>query len=271
MGLPVDKLVIATNENDILHRFWQSGTYEKQAAASKEEEGRNEVKEADGALADPGGVKMTYAPAMDILVSSNFERLLWFLAYKTSTVEEVNHRRMEAGEKVKGWLEQLKKEGGFAVPKEMLEAAREDFASERVSNAETISTIKDVQASSTDAKEVKGRDGGVATTGMMDRGRYILDPHSAIGVAASLRRIQGEKEEEVQYISLATAHPAKFSNAVEMALKDVDGFTFETVLPEQFKGLMELEKRLVDCKADWKAVREIVVRGVDEELKESRQ
>lgn len=267
MGLPVDKLVIATNENDILHRFWQSGVYEKQAKEGEQE--KDKVKEKIGALADPGGVKMTYAPAMDILVSSNFERLLWFLAYKTSKVEETNHRRMEAGEKVKGWLEQLKSAGGFSVPKEMLEAAREDFASERVSNEETISTIKDIQASATDAVEVVGRDGKVATTGMMDRGRYILDPHSAIGVAASLRRIQAG--EDVQYISLATAHPAKFSAAVEMALKDVEGFTFETVLPEQFKGLMELEKRLVDCKAEWKAVREIVVREVEEELKSARE
>lgn len=266
MGLPVDKLVIATNENDILHRFWQSGVYEKQAKDGKQE--KDAVKEEIGALADPGGVKMTYAPAMDILVSSNFERLLWFLAYKTSKVEETNHRRMEAGEKVKGWLEELKKDGGFSVPKEMLEAAREDFASERVSNAETISTIKDIQASETDAKEVAGRDGKVATSGMMDRGRYILDPHSAIGVAASLRRIEGD---DVHHISLATAHPAKFSAAVEMALKDVEGFTFETVLPEQFKGLMDLEKRLVDCKADWKAVREIVVREVEEELKGARK
>lgn len=268
MGLPVDKLVIATNENDILHRFWQSGVYEKQAKEGTQE--KDQVREQIGALADPGGVKMTYAPAMDILVSSNFERLLWFLAFKISKVEEVNHRRMEAGEKVKGWLDQLKKDGGFQVEKEILEAAREDFASERVSNQETISTIKDVQAwTRNDVQEVKGRDGGVATTGMLYKGSYILDPHSAIGVAASMRRHQ--QGEDVQYVSLATAHPAKFSAAVEMALENVDGFTFETVLPEQFKGLMELEKRLVDCKADWKAVREIVVKEVEQELKASRK
>jgi threonine synthase len=266
MGLPVDKLVIATNENDILHRFWQSGVYEKQAKEGKQEV--DEVKEAVGALADPGGVKMTYAPAMDILVSSNFERLLWFLAYKTSGVEEVNHRRMEAGERVKGWLDELKKNGGFSVPKNILDAAREQFASERVSNSQTISTIRDVQKQETDVREVAGRDGKVATTGMLYQGRYILDPHSAIGVAASLRRIEGEKD-DVHHISLATAHPAKFSAAVEMALQEVEGFTFETVLPEQFKGLMDLEKRVVDCKAEWEAVREIVVREVEEELKGS--
>lgn len=272
MGLPVDKLVIATNENDILHRFWQSGVYEKQAR-QKEEQETDDVKEQIGALADPGGVKMTYAPAMDILVSSNFERLLWFLAFQTSTVEETNHRRMEAGEKVKEWLEQLKKNGGFHVEPKILDAARQQFTSERVSNDETISTIKDVQAwSKTDVKEVVGRDGNVATTGMLYNGSYILDPHSAIGVAASLRRIQHDSQqktedvgEDVEYISLATAHPAKFSAAVEMALQDVEGFSFESVLPVQFQGLMEFERRVVDCRADWKAVREIVTREVEGE------
>ncbi|CAK1358198.1 Threonine synthase [Cercospora beticola] len=269
MGLPTDKLVIATNENDILHRFWKTGYYEKQARHGKEIEGGGAEVE-DGAKADPSGVKMTYAPAMDILVSSNFERLLWYLAFQTSTTEETNRRRMEAGSKVKGWLEALKKDGGFGVEKEILAAAKKDFESERVSDKQTIETIKEVYNWSIPAaKHQTNGNAKPATTGMVHDGHYILDPHSAIGIAASLRQAQTVSK-ETHLISLATAHPAKFSHAVELALQEVPGFTFETVLPEQFIGLDRLEKRITESKADWKQVREIVVRQVEEELKGQR-
>lgn len=220
----------------------------------------------DGAKADPSGVKMTFAPAMDILVSSNFERLLWYLAFQTSKTEETNRRRMEAGAKVKDWLEALKKDGGFGVEKEILQAAMQDFESERVSDKHTIDTIKEVYGwSSIPAAS----NPVVATTGMLHNGHYILDPHSAIGVAASLRQAQSVSK-ETHLVSLATAHPAKFSHAVELALKDVPGFTFETVLPEQFIGLDQLERRITESKADWKQVRGIVVQQVADELKGER-
>jgi threonine synthase len=267
MGLPADKLVIATNENDILHRFWKTGHYEKQAKHGAETQGG--IAE-DGAKADPSGVKMTFAPAMDILVSSNFERLLWYLAFQTSSGTEVDDRRKQAGSRVKSWLEALKKDGGFGVEADILAAAKLDFESERVSDKETIEIIKDVYNWSIPAlKEV---DVNPATTGMVHNGHYILDPHSAIGIAASLRGIAATKdaEKKVHHISLATAHPAKFSHAVELALKEVPGFTFESVLPEQFIGLDKLPKRITDSKADWKQVREIVVKEVEEELKGHR-
>lgn len=265
MGLPTDKLVIATNENDILHRFWKTGYYEKQAKHGREAEGGGAEVE-DGAKADPSGVKMTFAPAMDILVSSNFERLLWYLAFQTSKTEETNRRRMEAGAKVKDWLEALKRDGGFGVEKEILQAAMQDFESERVSDKHTIDTIKEVYGwSSIPAAS----NPVVATTGMLHNGHYILDPHSAIGVAASLRQAQNVSK-GTHLVSLATAHPAKFSHAVELALKDVPGFTFETVLPEQFIGLDQLERRITESKADWKQVRGIVVQQVADELKGER-
>lgn len=269
MGLPADKLIIATNENDILHRFWKTGYYEKKPVHGREAEGGFEE---DGAKAHSSGVKETLAPAMDILVSSNFERLLWYLAYRTSNVEETNHRRMEAGEKVKGWLEQLKREGGFGVSKEILAAAKEDFESERVSDKQTLDTIKDIYTQQLpQAKLTNGSSNGApATTGTEHEGHYILDPHSAIGIAACLRAIQQDNSSKAIYVSLATAHPAKFSNAVELALKDQPGFSFETVLPEQFVGLEEMEKRVTGSKADWEAVREIVVTEVEEERKGQR-
>ncbi|CAK3869974.1 Threonine synthase [Lecanosticta acicola] len=262
MGLPADKLVIATNENDILHRFWKSGNYEKQEKHGEDAKGGFAD---DGAKADPSGVKQTYAPAMDILVSSNFERLLWYLAFRTSDIEETNHRRMEAGEKVKGWLEQLKEEGGFSVSKEILQAAKENFESERVSDQQTIDTIKHMYGQR--LPSTKQSNGKPATSGTEHDGHYILDPHSAIGLAATLRSVEGST---AHHISLATAHPAKFSHAVQLALGDQPGFSFDTVLPEQFVGLEELPKRITDSKAEWQQVREIVVKEVNDELKGQR-
>jgi threonine synthase len=269
MGLPTEKLVVATNENDILHRFWKTGYYEKKPVHGREAEGGLDE---DGVKAHEEGVKETLSPAMDILVSSNFERLLWFLAFDASHVEETNHRRMEAGDKVQGWLNQLKTEGGFGVSKDMLKAAQAQFESERVSDLQTIETIKTIYhhelPEASHANGVANGRAKPATTGTQHDGHYILDPHSAIGVAASLRSIQ--RNPDSRHVALATAHPAKFSHAVELALKDEDGFTFESVLPEQFQGMLEMEKKVTGCKADWKEVRNVVIKEVGEELKGKR-
>jgi threonine synthase len=271
MGIPTEKLVVATNENDILHRFWQSGWYEKQPVHGKEAEGGIA---ADGAKAHSDGVKETLSPAMDILVSSNFERLLWFLAFETSKVEETNRRRMEAGEKVKGWLTSLKADGGFSVNREILDKAKTQFESERVSDEETIDTIRDVYSwtlPSSSGKTINAVSNGIhssPTTGAQHNGHYILDPHTAIGVSAALRHTKDQSSNH--QISLATAHPAKFSHAVELALKDAPDFSFDVVLPEQFVGMEELPKRVTTSKSDWKDVRDIVIKEVEEELKGKR-
>ena len=268
MGLPTEKLVIATNENDILHRFWQTGWYEKKPVHGREAQGGLEE---DGVKAHAEGVKETLSPAMDILVSSNFERLLWYLAFETSKVEETNRRRMEAGEKVKGWLAQLKSEGGFGVSKEISEAARSIFESERVSDEETLKTIRgvyDQQIAS--AKQTNGSPNGVSapTKGTENNGHYILDPHSAIGIAASLRSIP--QHPDSHHVALATAHPAKFSHAVELALKDLLDFSFETLLPDEFVGLESMPKRVTACSASWEAVGDIVIKQVQDELGRKR-
>lgn len=246
MGLPVEKLVVATNENDILDRFWKSGRYEKQKAKGEEAEGGLVE---DGVEAKEDGVKGTLSPAMDILVSSNFERLLWFLAYEFASTAGMNDEwnKKQAGQEVSAWLKDLKTKGGFGVHEDVIKAARRSFESERVSDPETVETIKTIH------KTVD----------------YILDPHSAVGVAASLRSIE-RAGTEVPHISLSTAHPAKFANAVEMALKDEPGFNFEEkVLPSDFVGLSEKERRVTDVENSWQAVRELVKRQVEEELKEA--
>lgn len=122
-------------------------------------------------------------------VSSNFERLLWYLAYETQTPQtiSISDRKRAACLQVEQWQSELKAKGGFRVGKEILDLAKADFSSERVSDTETLSTIHDIYR----------------------KGGYILDPHSSIGVTAALR--SAEAAPGVFIVALATAHPAKFS------------------------------------------------------------
>lgn len=244
MGLPVEKLVIATNENDILDRFWKTAKYEKKPVHGAEAEGGVAK---DGVAADPTGVKETLSPAMDILVSSNFERLLWYLAYEFASAAKMDDEwnKKQAGQEVANWLKQLKATGGFGpVYKDVHEAAKRDFESERVSDPQTTETIK----------------------AYFNKLEYILDPHTAVGVAASLRSLA--RAGQTPHIALSTAHPAKFAGAVEEALKEEKGFDFESqVRPAEFVGLESKEKRVSDVDNDWKAVRELVKKQVEEELK----
>ncbi|OBT90480.1 threonine synthase [Pseudogymnoascus sp. 03VT05] len=246
MGLPVDKLVCATNENDILDRFWRTGTYEKNPSHSPS---AAEGLAVDGAKAHTDGVRETLSPAMDILVSSNFERLLWFLAYEYASGAGMDDEwtKQQAGQEVAAWHTQLKAQGGFSVNADILKFAQRDFDSERVTDSQTTSTIAD----------------------FFDSAKYVLDPHSAVGIAASLRSMS--RAEGVPHISLATAHPAKFAGAVEVALKGKE-FDFSSVLPEEFVGLQEKERRVTDVPAGagWEGVREIVVKQVEEELRGER-
>ncbi|KAI9774342.1 MAG: threonine synthase [Geoglossum simile] len=227
MGLPIERLVIATNENDILHRFWQSGHYEKKPANGRDIVGGLPTHEA--------GVKETLSPAMDILVSSNFERLLWFFAYQVyGTETDTLKSRQIAGQNVQTWLSSLKTHGGFSVEPEILAAARIDFESERVSDPETLATIKQFyRPSPTQGRPLS----------------YILDPHTAVGVTASLRSIARNPPPGTHHISLATAHPAKFVGAVKSALEKEEGFVFEKVLPPELRGMEGRERRVRDVGA----------------------
>jgi threonine synthase len=128
MGLPMAKLVIATNANDILTRFWKTGRYEKV--------------DSDSSSAAVGGVVETLSPAMDILVSSNFERLLWYLAFEN--LQNTSPRgvlREKACQTVKGWMDDVKSIGRVVVPDTVLELARRDFTAERVDDKQVRSSI----------------------------------------------------------------------------------------------------------------------------------
>jgi threonine synthase len=251
MGLPIAKLVIATNENDALHRFCQTGTYAKHEAHAEKAHGGFK---GDSAQTHEAHVKETPSPAMDILASSNFERLLWHLRLQYE-FDENPERRIEvsvrmAGAKIHEWFLHLKTHGFFTVEPEMLELAKEIFGTYRVSNEETIDTIRQCYRG-----EVIGKK------------NYVLDPHSAVGVAASLREIKAHAQDGRHTISLATAHPAKFSTAVEMALKDEREFNIDSVLPEQFIGLEEKEKKfLTVAKSQGLAeIKRIIIEEVEKE------
>lgn len=128
MGLPMDKLVVATNSNDILARFWKTGRYERveldPQAATALANGASDGKQSAAA------VKETLSPAMDILISSNFERLLWYLAYEAEGGESMD----AACTAVNGWMKGVKSDGRAEVPQTVLELARRDFTAERVSD-----------------------------------------------------------------------------------------------------------------------------------------
>jgi threonine synthase len=153
MGLPVERLVIATNDNDILRRTHATGVYEVR------------------------GVTPTTSPSMDIQVSSNFERYLF-----------------EASERDAAWVRarmgSLAQAGRFDLSGAVLARLRGDFDAASADTDEVAACIRRVRAAS----------------------GYPLDPHTACGVVALEKTpTQGE----TPHIVLATAHPAKFPDALE--------------------------------------------------------
>lgn len=211
MGLPID-LVIATNSNDILHRFLNSGTYAKDAE-----------------------VHATLSPAMDILVSSNFERFLWHVTKDTIAGGD----REEAGRIINEQMHALKYTGKFEAAKPVLDRARETFGSHHASDSETVQAIK-------------------KTYETLQPG-YVADPHTAVGIHGALQeRVKRSSYEPL--VILATAHPAKFSEAVSLALANEAGFDFDSeVLPEEFKVMMKSEsKKILADKNTLEEVKKII-------------
>jgi threonine synthase len=151
MGLPINQLIVATNSNDILHRTIANNLYEKH------------------------NLEHTLSPSMDIMVSSNFERLLF----------DVFDRD---GEALADFMRACAGDEAVTLPQEKFDMARELFDSFAVNDELTCATIAQV----------------------FDEAEYLLDPHSAIGVKAA-REVRRYKDTPM--ITLATAHPAKFAEA----------------------------------------------------------
>ena len=155
MGAPISGLHVATNRNDILARFFETGTMQIH------------------------GVEPTISPSMDIQVSSNLERLLFELYGRD-------------GEAVADLLGQFREAGVVSVPPERLAVASEILSASRVDEAATTATIERYH----------------------DRHGLIVDPHTAVGLDAAERL---RSDPAVPQVTMATAHPAKFPDAVEAA------------------------------------------------------
>jgi threonine synthase len=187
MGLPIERLIIATNDNDILVRTLANGRYA------------------------PKGVKATQSPSMDIQVSSNFERLLFEASGRDS--REVVARMGE-----------LAKEGSFTIPAFALARIRADFDAFRVDEPACVEEMGRVY-----------RNSGI-----------VIDPHSAVGVRAARTALGSTPATPV--VALATAHPAKFPDAVERATG------VRPPLPERLSDLMERREAIVVLPNDGRAV-----------------
>ncbi|KAJ3110778.1 threonine synthase [Phlyctochytrium bullatum] len=247
MGLPVERLIVATNENDILHRFWETGSYSKPPSTGS----------------STSDVKMTLSPAMDILVSSNFERLLWYLTRGDSIKgAEPNYSASAASSsQIVSWMKDLREKGGFSVPSNVHSLSKEIFVSRRVSDDQTSDCIRRYYC----------REEATA-----DIPRYVLDPHTAVGVVAAedvLSELAGEAKKGLHTIVLATASPGKFPDAVLKAVKGQDKTSKADLVYEDFAPLPLIEqaglpKRCTDIvtKGDrdlaLKFVRKVVVETV---------
>ncbi|MFE3835558.1 threonine synthase [Pseudogemmobacter sonorensis] len=188
MGLPIDRLVIATNQNDILDRTLKSGEYRTM------------------------GVAPSISPSMDIQVSSNFERALFDATGRDAAA-------------VAALMRGLNQSGGFAVPAPALAALRAEYGSGRASEAETQDTIARIW-----------RETG-----------ELLCPHSAVGV-----KVASEQPARGMMVTLATAHPAKFPDAVEAATG------LRPALPARMADLFERPERVTRVAGDLAALQKVI-------------
>lgn len=193
MGLPVQQLVVATNQNDILHRFISQNQYE------------------------PGKLQHTLSPSMDITISSNFERLLFDLYGRDSSgvvdfLESASHGAVQ--------LEETRWQG-----------ARKLFDSWSVNDQRTCEVIGEVYGET----------------------EYLLDPHTAIGVESAR---QCRRDRTVPMVTMGTAHPAKFPDAVSRS-----GVGVEASLPAHLSDLMEREERFTVLDNDLGEIQDFMARN----------
>ncbi|MDC0215816.1 threonine synthase [Candidatus Pelagibacter sp.] len=174
MGLPINKLIVATNENDILHRAISTGNYETQ------------------------NVFQTLAPSMDIQVASNFERLIYDLNDSSDN-------------KTKKVMNEIKKTGKYKMSKDQITKIKKDFLSASLNKKEIKAIILNL------SKHSRGT---------------MVDPHTAIGLGA-IRKSNSKGVQEQNTISLATAHPVKFPEAMKYAYGD------GIELPDELKHVLD--------------------------------
>ena len=193
MGLPIRRLILATNENDILDRCFRTGVYSL----------------------SPDGVSATLSPSMDIQVASNFER--WLYLYFGGDAE-----------KTRAAMESFKATGSLRL----CDGPVRDrwMSSGRADTDETLATIRDTWRVH----------------------HYLLDPHTAVGVAVAKKEAGNVERGSVPMVCLSTAHPAKFGSAI---LKATGEDLAHHPLLDALRGA---ETRVVRLPADAAAVADFV-------------
>ena len=199
MGLPINKFICASNKNNILTDFFTTGKYDANREFYK-----------------------TNAPAMDILVSSNLERLVWFMT--------------NDGDKVRSYMDKLNQDGVYEVDDETFAKIKEQFKAGCLNEEEILATIKECYQ----------------TTG------YLLDTHTAVGYGV-LKRYQQESNDDTKTVLLATASPYKFPESVYQAIYGEQLDVYEAIdklnqktgvpVPKPLQGIKDrkvLHKQAID-------------------------
>ena len=187
MGLPIRRLVVASNQNDILTQFFTTGSMRV------------------------GAVEPTFSPAMDIQVSSNLERLLFELFGRD-------------GEDLGNAMRAFRDAGAIDFGPYVFAAASETFAAGTIDDAATLRVI-----------EATARRSG-----------HVVDPHTAVGLGVAAELTSPTPAAPV--VCLATAHPAKFPDAVEQATGR------RPELPDRLGDLFEREERMTSLPNDLAAI-----------------
>ena len=186
MGLPIDKLIVATNQNDILHRAISKGEY-----ISKK-------------------VEQTISPSMDIQLASNFERLIYYINNSNSEITAEIMKKI--------------KENVYQIDKINLESIQKDFVSESCNENETLDIIKKYY----------------------EKDNVILDPHTAVGVGVANKLSLND------CVVLSTAHPCKFPDATENAIKKHEN------LPKELELVLNKDENFEVLKNDIEVVKNFV-------------
>ena len=190
MGLPIKRLIIATNENDVLHQTFSNNLYAKT------------------------NVVQTLAPSMDISVASNFERLLYNLYDNDSSLLAKNMRAFP--------------EKSIDIPDSKIDAVSNFFKSHCSNDQEIIKQIINTH----------------------QKIGYLIDPHTATGVRAS-NEISPSNE---PVITMGTAHPVKFSEAIEQAIPD-----YHSSLPKKVEKTFQQEEQFNILEENYEEIKSFVL------------
>lgn len=185
MGLPIQKFIVASNKNNILTDFFRTGKYDARREFYK-----------------------TNAPAMDILVSSNLERLVYMMA--------------QDSQKIKSYMDDLNQNGVYEISSDLLEKIQDVFKAGWLNEDEVLDTIKTC----------------------FEQTGYLLDTHTAIGYGV-YKEYQKASGDETKTIILATASPYKFADSVYKALTDQNLSEYQAIEAVYEKTGVDIPKPLV--------------------------